>query len=132
QAMRAAGFIEVDRKNRQRAIASLKAARATLDGGVDVWIAPEGTRSRTGALGPFKQGGFVLAIETARRILPVAIRGPEHPLPADGARVAAGARVEVELGEPIDATEFGEARRPDLVAHVRSTLETMLAERARP
>lgn len=126
RAMRASGFIEVDRKDRERAIASLKAARATLDAGVDVWIAPEGTRSRTGALGPFKQGGFVLAIETERRILPVAIRGTERVLAADGALVSKGARVEVAIGTPIDAGEYGEQRRPELVAKVREVLEGML------
>lgn len=130
-AMRAAGFIEVDRKNRVRAIESLRAARATLDSGVNVWIAPEGTRSRTGALGRFKMGGFMLALETGRRILPVALKGTEDILPADGALVRPGARVEVALGEPIDTAPFGLERRNELVEKVRETMVAMLDEQAR-
>jgi 1-acyl-sn-glycerol-3-phosphate acyltransferase len=66
-AMRAAGFIEIDRGNRERAIASLREAKRTLARGVDVWIAPEGTRTRDAVLAPFKKGGFVLALETGLR-----------------------------------------------------------------
>lgn len=126
QAMRIAGFIEVDRKNRVRAIESLRAARATLDSGVNVWIAPEGTRSRTGALARFKTGGFMLAIETGKRILPVAIRGTEKILPADGAVVRRGAHVRVDLGEPVDATAFGLAKRAELIETVRQAMSSML------
>lgn len=126
QAMRASGFIEVDRKNRRRAIESLRAARATLDSGVNVWIAPEGTRSRTGKLGRFKMGGFMLALDTGRRIVPVALRGTENILPADGALVRPGAHVTVDFGEPIDAAAFGAERRNELIEQVRSEMESML------
>ena len=126
RAMRAAGFIEVDRKNRERAIESLKAARVTLDSGVNVWIAPEGTRSRTGELGEFKRGGFMLALDTARRIVPVAIRGSEQILAADGAQVHKGARVTAEFGAPIDASAFGAERKDELIAAVRGAIEAML------
>lgn len=125
QAMRAAGFIEVDRKNRVRAIESLRAARATLDSGVNVWIAPEGTRSRTGALGRFKMGGFMLALETGRRIVPVALRGTENILPADGALVRRGAEVTVDFGAPIDAAAFGTEKRDELIEHVRQAMASM-------
>lgn len=128
QAMRAAGFIEVDRKNRRRAIESLRAAKATLDSGVNVWIAPEGTRSRTGELGRFKMGGFMLALETNRRIIPVALRGTEDILPADGALIRRGARVRVEFGEPIDAKTFGLERRDKLAVHVRETIDSLLGQ----
>lgn len=131
QAMRAAGFIEVDRKNRRRAIESLRAARATLDSGVNVWIAPEGTRSRTGELGRFKMGGFMLALETGRRIVPVVLRGTENILPADGALVQRGAHVTVDFGEPIDTAGFGSERRDELVEHVREKMASLLKGDAR-
>ncbi len=49
-------MIEVDRANHQRAIASLDTAKKKLQAGTHIWIAPEGTRSETGALLPFKKG----------------------------------------------------------------------------
>lgn len=82
RAMRAAGFIEIDRGNRERALASLREARRRLEGGIQVWIAPEGTRSPDGGLLPFKKGGFLLASEMAIPILPVTIQGTRDVLPA--------------------------------------------------
>src|SRR4051812_11311621 len=61
RALRDSGMIEVDRGNRERAIASLHTAQKQLEAGTHIWIAPEGTRSETGDLGAFKKGGFVLA-----------------------------------------------------------------------
>jgi len=81
-AMRASGFIFVDRRNREAAIRSLGEARAMLDEGVLVWIAPEGTRSRDGSLLPFKKGGFVLAEEMNVPVLPISIHGTSTILPA--------------------------------------------------
>lgn len=127
RAMRAAGFIEVDRQRSARAIESLRRAKSVLDGGVSVWIAPEGTRSRTGLLGPFKSGGFMLALETSHEILPVALRGTEHILPAKGARIRRGAEVHVTFGAPIDPATYGVAQRPQLIAAVRDRIESMLA-----
>ena len=56
-AMKHAGFISIDRSNRERAMKSLEIAKEKIAGGLNVWIAPEGTRSKTGALLPFKKGG---------------------------------------------------------------------------
>ena len=125
-AMREAGFIEIDRKNSARAKQALEVAKARLAQGINVWIAPEGTRSRSGALGPFKSGGFRLAQASGVRILPVAIRGTEKILPADGVLVSRGASVELEFGEPIDPSTFGSARRSDLVNVVRDAIASRL------
>jgi 1-acyl-sn-glycerol-3-phosphate acyltransferase len=81
-AMRASGFIFVDRRDRAAAIRSLGEARSMLDSGVLVWIAPEGTRSRDGTLLPFKKGGFVLAEEMNVPVLPISIDGTSAILPA--------------------------------------------------
>jgi 1-acyl-sn-glycerol-3-phosphate acyltransferase len=131
KAMRVAGFIEVDRKRSEQAIASLKRSKAILDGGVSVWIAPEGTRSRSGELGTFKSGGFMLALDTGHKILPVGLAGTEHILPAKGALVHKGAQVAVRFGSPIDPASFGVARRAELMAEVRLQIQA-LSRRAQP
>jgi 1-acyl-sn-glycerol-3-phosphate acyltransferase len=124
--MRAAGFIELDRKDRARAKQGIEIARARLEQGINVWIAPEGTRSRTGKLGTFKGGGFRLALDTGLRILPVGIRGTEKVLPADGALVNRGASVELEFGEPVDPARYGESGRGELMKAVRAAIEAMV------
>jgi 1-acyl-sn-glycerol-3-phosphate acyltransferase len=125
-AMRKAGFIEIDRDNRARAKEGIDIAKARLGQGINVWIAPEGTRSRSGQLGPFKSGGFRLALGTGFRVLPVAIRGTEKILPADGVRVTRGATVELEFGQPIDPAEFGTTSRPAFIQRVRDVIQAML------
>ena len=101
-----AGFIAIDRSNRHAAIESLRVAKETLANGVHVWIAPEGTRSQTGKLLPFKKGGFTLALDGGLRILPVSIQGTRDILPAHGVRSAAGADVRVVLHRPVDASSY--------------------------
>jgi 1-acyl-sn-glycerol-3-phosphate acyltransferase len=127
RALRISGFVEVDRKDRARAIAALRAARETMASGISVWIAPEGTRSRSGELGDFKQGGFHLALETGARILPVTIDGTRNVLPADTYSVERGVHVNVTIHPPIDPAAYGAERRAELVADVRRAIAAPLA-----
>jgi 1-acyl-sn-glycerol-3-phosphate acyltransferase len=123
-AMRKSGFIEIDRKNRESAIRSLEVAKERLADGVNVWIAPEGTRSRNGTMLPFKKGGFVLALDTATRILPIGIAGTRDILPADHLASRSGQRVAVIVGEPIDVVGKD---RDVLMAETRTKLESLVA-----
>jgi 1-acyl-sn-glycerol-3-phosphate acyltransferase len=102
RALREAGMICIDRQNHESAIASLRDAAAAIRGGVNVWIAPEGTRSRTGALGPLKKGGFFLARETETPILPLCIDGAYAILPPKTRQIAKGRTVKVTFGQPIE------------------------------
>ncbi|HUS65103.1 MAG TPA: lysophospholipid acyltransferase family protein [Kofleriaceae bacterium] len=120
RAMRASDFIEVDRKDHARALASLERAGDLIADGVSVWIAPEGTRSVTGELGPFKKGGFHLACDTGTPIVPVSIQGTLAILPPGGGRIEPGHRVRVAFGAPIATA--GRAI-PEVMAEVRAFLE---------
>lgn len=126
QAMRAAGFVELDRGARDRAIRSLDRAKQALADGTSIWIAPEGTRSRDGMLGAFKLGGFHLALGAGARILPVTISGTRHTLPAKGAHVTPGATVRVTIHAPIDPADFGSEVGEPLVRAVRDAIESGL------
>ncbi|HEY4104356.1 MAG TPA: lysophospholipid acyltransferase family protein [Polyangiaceae bacterium] len=126
QAMRAAGFVEVDRGDRERAIQSLERARNALAQGTSIWIAPEGTRSRDGTLGPFKLGGFHLAVGARARILPVTISGTRRTLPAKGSHVTTGSTVHVTMHDPIEPANFGDEVGEPLVQAVRSAIESAL------
>lgn len=124
-ALREAGFIEIDRSDRHKAIESLRRAREALRDGTLVWIAPEGTRSRTGELLPFKKGGFMLALETGLPILPIGIAGTRDVLPADAMLTARRQRVGVVVGEPISPEG---KRRDELMAETRRAIEALMAE----
>jgi 1-acyl-sn-glycerol-3-phosphate acyltransferase len=129
-AMRESGFIAIDRSNRHRAMESLARAKQSLANGVHIWIAPEGTRSRTGELLPFKKGGFVLAMEAGLPILPVAIRGTRDALRADGVRSTRGAKVTVTVFPSVHPADYGGAdfksERLRLMEDVRRTIASGL------
>jgi 1-acyl-sn-glycerol-3-phosphate acyltransferase len=129
-AMAAAGFIEIDRSNRERALRSLEVAKEKIAGGRNIWIAPEGTRSKTGALLPFKKGGFNLALEAGLRVLPVTLRGTRDILAAKGTRSSSHAKILATIHLPIDAREYAargmKAGREALMRDVRAALESGL------
>jgi 1-acyl-sn-glycerol-3-phosphate acyltransferase len=127
-AMRAAEMIEVDRGNTANARKALRRGAQKVRSGISVWIAPEGTRSPDGRLGPFKKGGFALASEAGVRILPVTIVGTREVLPAHDVRVRRGGQVRVVFHAPIDPKQYGWDRRDALVAAVKSTIASALPE----
>lgn len=83
-AWRAAGHISIDRSNREQAYQGLKRAGEQMrrEGSLVV-IFPEGTRSRTGRLQPFKRGAFNLAAETGVPIVPTVVEGSFEIMPPD-------------------------------------------------
>jgi 1-acyl-sn-glycerol-3-phosphate acyltransferase len=125
-AMRAAGFVEVNRENRIAAMRSLDRAREAIKNGTSIWIAPEGTRSSSGELGSFKKGGFHLAAGAGARILPVSVIGTEAVLPAKGSRVEDGHSVKVVVLPPVDPSAY-DKKMNHLMAEVRSRLMSGLA-----
>jgi 1-acyl-sn-glycerol-3-phosphate acyltransferase len=129
KALDAGGFISIDRSNRVAAIRSLDRARALLASGTHVWIAPEGTRSRTGRLLPFKKGAFYLALEAGLPILPVTVSGTRDALPAKGLRSTPGADVYITIHAKVDPRPYaarGKDGRDALMADVRHVLESAL------
>ncbi len=126
-AMRAAGFVEVNRSNRIAAVRSLERAREAIRAGTSIWIAPEGTRGSGAELGVFKKGGFHLAAGAQARILPIAVLGTERILPARGTRVSDGQRIQVRIQPPVDAREHRGADFKSLMASVRERIVAGLA-----
>jgi 1-acyl-sn-glycerol-3-phosphate acyltransferase len=122
-AMRYSGFVEVDRGRHAKAVRSLNRARERLErDGTSVWIAPEGTRSTTGALGAFKRGGFHLAVDAGLPILPVAIDGSRNVLKAKGLEVHKGQRVRVTVCPPVSVANLTRGRVPELIESVRGAI----------
>jgi 1-acyl-sn-glycerol-3-phosphate acyltransferase len=126
----AGGHVFIDRSSSEAAIASLRAARPLLEGGISLMIFPEGTRSRDGRLGPFKKGGFMTALDLGLPILPVSISGSRHVLPRRSARPLPGT-IRIQVHEPIDPTRYGVERREELMRDVREAIADGLAPRER-
>jgi putative phosphoserine phosphatase/1-acylglycerol-3-phosphate O-acyltransferase len=95
-----AGAVFIDRFDRPKAIAALQPAVDVVRGGISVGIAPEGTRSRDGRLGPFKKGAFRLALAARVPIVPIVLHDSARILPRKAIAVRPGT-VHVEVLEPI-------------------------------
>ncbi|HEY7372950.1 MAG TPA: lysophospholipid acyltransferase family protein [Polyangia bacterium] len=126
-AMTAGRFIFIDRQNPLAARRSIDEAARRIRSGQSVVIFPEGTRTRTGRLLPFKKGGFHLAIDSGAAIVPVAIRGSHAAMPRGSALIRAGT-VAVEVDEPIPTTGMTTADRDALIEKVRGRIAAMLGE----
>ena len=126
----AGGFVPVQRENREKAMASIAEAVRSIQSGNTFLIFPEGTRSRTDELLPFKKGGFVMAIQAGAPVVPVAIDGGRAAM-RKGSHLVWPAKVTVDVGEPIETSGMTVDDRDTLIADVRARIEAMLAARRR-
>jgi 1-acyl-sn-glycerol-3-phosphate acyltransferase len=126
-AMRMGGFVPVDRSNREKAIESARSAARIAASGASFLIAPEGTRSRTGDLLPFKKGGFHIAIDSQVPILPVTVVGAFELMPPGSYAIRPGV-IEIYFDDPIETRGLQSRDRFELIARVRASMEERLSQ----
>ena len=117
-----AGFVRIDRTDREKAFRSLDVAAARIRRGRSMLVFAEGTRSPDGRLLPFKKGGFVLAIRSGVPIVPISISGSRAVLSKNSRDVRKGV-IDVVIGDPIDSSAFTMDSKDDLIALVRRAVE---------
>jgi 1-acyl-sn-glycerol-3-phosphate acyltransferase len=120
------GFIPIDRGNREQTTRAVGQAVARLNAGGSFFVFPEGTRSRTGELLPFRKGAFVMALRAGVPIVPIAITGARDAM-RKGSPIIRPATVRLRLGPPIETRGVGEDRRDELVHSVRAEVQRLLA-----
>jgi len=122
-----AGFVPLERGNRDQSLPAIERAAQALREGSSFLIFPEGTRSRTGELLPFKKGGFIMAIKGQAPIVPVAIAGARAAM-RKGSPIIHPVRVHVRFSAPIETAGLVLDDRDRLMAAVRPKVEAMLRE----
>ena len=124
-----AGFVPLERGNREQSLPAIERAAEALREGNSFLIFPEGTRSRTGELLPFKKGGFIMAVKGQAPVVPVAITGTRDAM-KKGSLIIRPVRVTVSFGTPIPTAGLTPEDRDALVTRVRSAVAALLKEGA--
>lgn len=120
-------MVFVNRSSRADAVRSLTLAGARIREGANIIAFPEGTRSPTGHILPFKKGPFMVAIEAQVPIVPVAISGSGRVVPASSF-TARPAEVRMKLGAPISTQGKTAADRDALMEEVRAAIVALHQE----
>ena len=119
--------IVVDRGNREQAVSALKEAMMKIKQGIALGVFPEGTRSTTTTMLPFKKGGFYVAVDSGLSIVPVSINnshrifGKKSGLPRPGV-------IRVDIHPIVRPGSQERSEIPSLVATVRRIIESGLEE----
>src|SRR3990172_2369128 len=121
--MSLAGYIGIERERASSAYKSIESAAERIKNGTSVLIFPEGTRSNTGELLPFKRGGFLLATKSGVPVVPVSIQGTADIMKKESILIRPGT-VKVVIGKPIPVSDADEKL---LMERVRKAIEDGLA-----
>lgn len=103
-----AGHIFVDRSNPRAALQSMDHIKKELVDGISTVIFPEGTRTKTGEMGRFKQGAFKIAMDMGLPVVPLSLGGFFKAMPSGQAFANPRARVSLHIGKPIDISQFND------------------------
>src|SRR3989338_2146647 len=98
--MSLAGYVGIERERASTAYKSIEAAAERIKNGTSVLIFPEGTRSATGELLPFKRGGFLLAVKSGVPVIPISITGTKDIMKKESILIRPG-WIKIVIGIPI-------------------------------
>jgi len=123
--MLAGGFVAVERERKEASMASIERAAGSIRAGNSFLIFPEGTRSRTSELLPFKKGGFIMAIKAQAPIVPVAISGGRDAM-RKGSWFVRPVMCRIRIGEPVETKGLNVDDRDELIETVRARIEALV------
>jgi putative phosphoserine phosphatase/1-acylglycerol-3-phosphate O-acyltransferase len=123
--LKSAGVVFIDLAQSDKAIDAMQPAVDAVKDGVSIVLAPEGTRSTTERMGPFKKGAFHLAMQAGVPMVPVVIHNARDAQPK-GKVTFRPATVYVEVLPPVDTSAWTPAGLDKQIAAVRDMmLETL-------
>lgn len=122
QYIKVVGMILVDRKNRERAMASMRTAIRDIQGGKSIAAFPEGTRTKSEEMLPFKKGVFTISKEGRIPIVPIAVIGSAKAL-ASGSYFMRPATVELRILPALKGEDFFSMSVEEMANHTRSLIQ---------
>ncbi|HEX8000688.1 MAG TPA: lysophospholipid acyltransferase family protein [Pyrinomonadaceae bacterium] len=122
-------IMAIDRRSRESAIRTVRAATERLHSGISFGVFAEGTRARPGQLLPFKKGAFYMAMEAGVPIVPVAMKNTDV-LMGKGTGEAQPGTIEMIILPPVETKGLS---TDDDVKRLIEQVHTSIAEElARP
>ncbi|HET9177783.1 MAG TPA: lysophospholipid acyltransferase family protein [Terriglobia bacterium] len=129
--LRRSGHIPVDRGRPREALKGFDQAAQRIKEGRPVVVFPEGSRSRTCEMLPFKSGTFYLAILSGVPIVPITVNGSREVLAPDSLHIRPG-RVRVVIHKAISTAGLSVHDVSELSNHVRDVIVSGLDQKQRP
>jgi putative phosphoserine phosphatase / 1-acylglycerol-3-phosphate O-acyltransferase len=115
----------IDRSDTAAAVAALKGVEEAARKGLSILVAPEGTRTDSQTVGPFKKGAFRIAMASGLPIVPIVIRNSEEVAGRNSYRLSPGT-VDIAVLPPIDVSDWTHDDLPKRIGQVRELyLETL-------
>ncbi|MCK7468678.1 MAG: 1-acyl-sn-glycerol-3-phosphate acyltransferase [Desulfosudis oleivorans] len=111
-AIRRIGMFPISRKDTARAIETMRRAAAWVRErpGFSFGVMPEGTRTLDGQLGPFKRGGFILAVDAGLEVLPLVQSGAFEIARKGSLNIRPG-KVAVTIAPPVPSAGYSKENR---------------------
>lgn len=123
--LRMSPFVAVDRQSGRDSMEAINKAIESIKQGDSVIVFPEGTRTKTGEMGDFKRGAFLIAARSGLPIIPVAINGTFPLLSFKPFRIKGG-KVTVKYGDPYYIEGEGAIAEKKAMAEVQNTISKMV------
>lgn len=121
-AIKGVRFIKIDRGNKKSGQQAQADLNQRLRDGNQIWIAVEGTRSKTGELLPFKKGAFRIAQENKVPILPMVIQDALKVCPKGSLLVKGGRQIHVDILKEYKVEEFDKLHIEEMSQEVKSRM----------
>jgi 1-acyl-sn-glycerol-3-phosphate acyltransferase len=122
KACESAGFIFVDNSSPKAAVKTIEQAKARLQNGASIVIFPEGSRSKTGKIAPFKKGAFQMAIDLKLPIVPLTINGTVEIMPPKSLFLNPH-KIELIIHDPIPTENYRTGNIREAAVNIRELSE---------
>lgn len=117
-AMQVGGMIFIDRKNKEKAQKDMLLAGELIKNGKNVISFPEGTRTRTGDLGLFRRGSFLLSLKNGIEIVPITLIGTRQLLPSGTLNLKSG-KIYISINKAVSPEHYTQEEGDKFASDVR-------------
>jgi len=121
-------YIKIKRGQKDSIAQMMTACERTLAAGSSVFFFPEGTRSSTGIVKPFKHGAFTLAQKMKVPILPIVINGTKNALPKNSINFHGRHAIHIQVLDEIPVNRFAALPVAEVAEMVRGIICKHVAE----